>query len=286
MGRDTIASKFRLTPSVIRVKLRPLTARTPIRIGDRDARRPRGVPRGDELKDRTKALLDRLTDLQERLYAESRRSLLVVLQGRDTCGKDGTIRRVFDAVNPQGCVVTSFKKPSELELSHDYLWRIHHAIPSKGTIGIFNRSHYEDVLVVRVRGLVPRAVWAKRYQQINEFERTLSENGVTILKFFLHISREEQKQRLLARLEDPSKQWKFKEGDLGERALWDSYTAAYRDALRNCSTSWAPWYVVPADKKKVRDYLIAEAVVTALTRMKPRYPTLEGDVEKLKGSIV
>src|SRR5688572_12205832 len=152
-------SNRKATPTV---KLRPITRRTPIRIGDRDARRPKRAPRGDELKQKTKALLERLTDLQARLYAESRRSLLVVLQGRDTCGKDGTIRRVFDAVNPQGCVVTSFKKPSELELTHDYLWRIHHAVPGKGTIGIFNRSHYEDVLVVRVRELVPRTVWAKQ----------------------------------------------------------------------------------------------------------------------------
>ena len=267
------------------MKLRPVTPRTPIRIGDRDARRPKGVPRGDELKEKTKALLERLTDLQERLYAEANRSLLVVLQGRDTCGKDGTIRRVFDAVNPQGCVVSTFKKPSELELTHDYLWRIHHAVPGKGTIGIFNRSHYEDVLVVRVRELVPRAAWAKRYQQINDFERMLSENGVTILKFFLHISREEQKERLLARLDDSSKQWKFNEGDLAERALWDGYTAAYRDALRKCSTPWAPWYIVPADKKKVRDYLVAQAVVDTLARMAPKYPKAEGDLEKLKASI-
>ena len=267
------------------MKLRSITPRTPIRIGDRDARRPREVPRGDELKKKTEGLLERLTDLQARLYAESKRSLLVVLQGRDTCGKDGTIRRVFDAVNPQGCVVTTFKTPSALELSHDYLWRIHHAVPAKGTIGIFNRSHYEDVLVVRVRELVPRAVWAKRYQQINDFERMLSENGVTILKFFLHISREEQKERLVARLEHPSKQWKFNEGDLGERALWDRYTAAYRDALRACSTPWAPWFVVPADKKKVRDYLVAQVVVDTLVRMAPRYPKAEGDLEKLKGAI-
>jgi PPK2 family polyphosphate:nucleotide phosphotransferase len=267
------------------MKLRPVTPRTPIRIGDRDAQRPKGVPRGDDLKKKTKALLERLTDLQARLYAESRRSLLVVLQGRDTCGKDGTIRRVFDAVNPQGCVVSTFKKPSELELARDYLWRIHHAVPAKGTIGIFNRSHYEDVLVVRVRELVPRTVWAKRYQQINDFERMLSENGVTILKFFLHISRAEQKERLLARLEDPAKHWKFSEGDLGERALWDAYTAAYRDALRKCSTPWAPWYIVPADKKKVRDYLVARAVVDTLTRMAPRYPKPDGDLEKLKASI-
>ncbi len=267
------------------MKLRPLTRTTPIRIGDRDARRPGQVPRGDALKKKTKALLERLTDLQTRLYAESERSLLVILQGRDTCGKDGTIRRVFDAVNPQGCVVTSFKKPSDLELSHDYLWRTHHAVPAKGTIGIFNRSHYEDVLAVRVRELVPRAVWAKRYQQINEFERMLSENDVTILKFFLHISREEQKKRLLARLEDPSKHWKFNEDDLGERARWDRYTSAYRDALAKCSTPWAPWYIVPADKKKTRDYLVAQTVVETLARMAPRYPSVGGDIAKLKESI-
>lgn len=267
------------------MKLRAIVRNTPIRIGDRDARRPKGAPRKDALKEKTKSLLDRITELQERLYAESKRSLLVVLQGRDTCGKDGTIRRVFDAVNPQGCAVTSFKKPSDLELSHDYLWRVHHAIPAKGTIGIFNRSHYEDVLVVRVRELVPRSIWSKRYQQINDFERMLSENGVTILKFFLHISRDEQKDRLLARLEDPSKHWKFNEGDLAERALWDRYTSAYRDALRKCGTPWAPWYIVPADKKKVRDYLVAQTVVDTLARMAPRYPSAGGDVATLKESI-
>jgi PPK2 family polyphosphate:nucleotide phosphotransferase len=267
------------------VKLRPVGRNTLIRIGDRDARPPKGVPRGGDLKKKTKALLERLTELQTRLYAESRRSLLVVLQGRDTCGKDGTIRRVFDAVNPQGCVVTTFKKPTDLELSHDFLWRVHYRMPVNGMIGIFNRSHYEDVLVVRVRHLVPRNVWSKRYQQINDFERMLSENGVTILKFFLHISKEEQKQRLLARLEDPSKQWKFSPGDLGERKLWPSYTAAYRDALRKCSTKWAPWYVVPADKKKVRDYLVARAVVETLQRMGPKYPAADGDVQKLKDAI-
>jgi PPK2 family polyphosphate:nucleotide phosphotransferase len=267
------------------VKLRPVGRNTLIRIGDRDARPPKGVPRGDDLKEKTKALLERLTELQERLYAESRRSLLVVLQGRDTCGKDGTIRRVFDAVNPQGCVVTTFKKPTDLELSHDFLWRVHSRMPVKGMIGIFNRSHYEDVLAVRVHHLVPRNVWSKRYQQINDFERMLSENGVTILKFFLHISKEEQKERLVARLEDPSKQWKFSPGDLDERKLWASYTAAYRDALRKCSTKWAPWYIVSADKKKVRDYLVARAVVETLQRMGPKYPTAGGDVQKLKDAI-
>ena len=267
------------------MKLRPITRSTPIRITDRDARPPKGVPRGAELKEKTKALLERLTDLQARLYAESHRSLLVVLQGRDTCGKDGTIRRVFDAVNPQGYTVTSFKKPSDTDLSHDFLWRIHTAVPPKGMIGIFNRSHYEDVLIVRVHGLVPRAVWSKRYDQINAFERGLSGNGVTIIKLFLHISRGEQKERLLARLADPTKQWKFSPGDLKDRALWASYTNAYRDALRRCSTSWAPWYVVPADKKKVRDYLVAQIVVDTLKRMSPRYPKAEREVLELRSEI-
>ena len=267
------------------MKLRPVTRATSLRLGDRDARAPKNALRGRELKKKTKALLERLTELQSRLYAESERSLLVVLQGRDTCGKDGTIRRVFDAVNPQGCVVTTFKKPSERELSHDYLWRIHQAVPAKGMISIFNRSHYEDVLIARVRKLVPRAVWSKRYEQINDFERILSENGVTIVKFFLHMSKDEQKKRLLARLEDPDKHWKFNADDLGERALWTSYTAAYRDALRKCSTPRAPWYVVPADKKKLRDYMVAEVVVDTLRRMKPKYPEADGDVVKLKDKI-
>jgi PPK2 family polyphosphate:nucleotide phosphotransferase len=267
------------------VKLRPVTRRTTLRIGDRDARPPKAVPSKNDLKKKTEALLERLTELQGRLYAESTRSLLVVLQGRDTCGKDGTIRRVFDAVNPQGCLVTSFKKPSTLELSHDYLWRVHQAVPAKGTIGIFNRSHYEDVLIVRVRQLVPRAVWSKRYQEINDFERMLTDNGVTIVKFFLHISREEQKERLLARLQDPTKQWKFNADDLGERALWTSYTNAYRDALRKCSTRWAPWYIVPADKKKVRDYLVAQVVVDTLKRMAPRYPKADKEVLELASRI-
>jgi PPK2 family polyphosphate:nucleotide phosphotransferase len=267
------------------MKLSPVTRATSLRLGDRDARPPKNATRGPELKKKTKALLERLTELQSRLYAESEQSLLVVLQGRDTCGKDGTIRRVFDAVNPQGCSVTSFKKPSERELSHDFLWRVHQAVPAKGMIAIFNRSHYEDVLIVRVRKLVTRAVWSKRYEQINEFERILSENGVTIVKFFLHVSKDEQKKRLLERLEDPDKHWKLNEGDLGERALWTSYTAAYRDALRKCSTRWAPWYVVPADKKKLRDYLVAQVVVETVRRMAPKYPKADGDVLKLKDRI-
>ena len=267
------------------VKLRPITRNAQVRIADRDARPPKGVPRGGELKKKTKALLERLADLQARLHAEAQQSLLVVLQARDTGGKDGTIRRVFDAVNPQGCIVTSFKKPSEVELRHDFLWRIHKAVPAKGMIGIFNRSHYEDVLVVRVRNLAPRREWSKRYDQINAFERSLTENGVTILKFFLHISKAEQKERLLARLDDPTKQWKFSADDLGERALWGSYTTAYRDALRKCSTPWAPWYVVPADKKKVRNYLVAQVVVDTLKRMSPKYPKADKEVLELERAI-
>jgi PPK2 family polyphosphate:nucleotide phosphotransferase len=267
------------------MKLTPVTRATSLRLGDRDARPPKNALRGRELKEKTKALLERLTELQSRLYAESEQSLLVVLQGRDTCGKDGTIRRVFDAVNPQGCIVTTFKKPSERELSHDFLWRVHQGVPAKGMIAIFNRSHYEDVLIVRVRKLVPRAVWSKRYDQINDFERILSENGVTIVKFFLHVSKGEQKKRLLERLADPDKQWKFNEGDLGERDLWTSYTAAYRDALRKCSTPHAPWYVVPADKKKIRDFLVAQVVVDTLRRMAPKYPKAGDDVLKLRHEI-
>jgi PPK2 family polyphosphate:nucleotide phosphotransferase len=267
------------------MKLRPITRNARIRIADRDARRPGGVPRGAELKKKTKALLERMTDLQERLFAESERSLLVILQARDTGGKDGTIRRVFDAVNPQGCIVTSFKTPTDIELSHDFLWRIHKAVPAKGMIGIFNRSQYEDVLAARVHGLVPRAVWSKRYDQINDFERGLSGNGVTVVKFFLHISKDEQKARLRARLADPTKQWKFNAGDLKDRARWASYTAAYRDALRKCSTPWAPWYVVPADKKKVRDYLVAQVVVDTLKRMSPRYPKADKEVLELEREI-
>ena len=192
---------------------------------------------------------------------------------------------MFDAVNPQGCTVTSFKKPSDEELSHDFLWRVHKAVPAKGMIGIFNRSHYEDVLVVRVHNLLPRREWSKRYEQINEFERGLSENRVTIVKFFLHISKAEQKERLLSRVANPMKQWKFNPGDLKDRELWGSYTNAYRDALRKCSTPWAPWYVVPADKKKVRDYLVAQVVVDTLKRMSPRYPKADKEALELGREI-
>jgi PPK2 family polyphosphate:nucleotide phosphotransferase len=216
--------------------------------------------------------LERLTALQDRLWAESKHSVLVVLQGIDAAGKDGTIRHVMSGFNPMGCTVTSFKVPTPIEIAHDYLWRIHQRTPGRGEIAIFNRSHYEDVLVVRVHDLVPKSVWSKRYDQINEFEQTLAESGTTILKFFLYIDRDEQKRRFQDRLDNPDKRWKFKLGDLDERKLWDSYTAAYEEALQRCSTQWAPWYVVPANHKWFRNLAVAEILADAIEALDPRYP--------------
>ena len=214
----------------------------------------------------------RIDALQERLYAERARSLLLVFQAIDTGGKDGTIRSVLKGVNPQGCAVTSFKVPSTDERDHDFLWRYHARTPARGMIGVFNRSHYEDVLVVRVKGLVPDAVWQSRYGQINDFERLLTESGTTILKFFLHISKAEQKKRLEARIADPEKHWKFDPADLVERKSWDDYQQAFADALTRCSTPDAPWLVVPADHKWFRNYVIARTVADTLEAMDPRFP--------------
>jgi PPK2 family polyphosphate:nucleotide phosphotransferase len=211
--------------------------------------------------------------------------LLVVLQGRDGAGKDGTIRQVFGPLDPQGIVVTAFKAPSAEELAHDYLWRVHRAVPAKSEIGIFNRSHYEDVLVVRVDRLVPESVWRPRFEQINQFERLLIQNGVTILKFFLHISRAEQKERLQTRLADPAKYWKFDASDLGKRAQWDAYTEAYEDMLSLTSTPEAPWYVVPGDRKPVRNVAVAEVVVSALEKLDLRFPGPPPDVERLRQAL-
>src|SRR4029077_11701999 len=194
-----------------------------------------------------------LDELAYRLYAENKRSLLIVLQGMDTSGKDGTIRHVMQGFNPSCCTVVSFKQPSAEELDHDFLWRIHNAAPRRGEVAIFNRSHYEDVLVVRVHELGPRSVWARRYAEINEFEHLLHQHGTTVLKFFLHISRDEQLQRLLERLEEPHKHWKFSEGDLAERQKWKEYQRAYQDALARCSTEHAPWFLIPSDRKGYRD---------------------------------
>lgn len=244
-----------------------------------EARPPGSLPEEkDKLRDRLDEMTEEMDDLQRALYAEGKRALLVVLQARDAGGKDGTIRKVFGPLNPQGVRVASFRAPNERELAHDYLWRVHREVPARGMIGVFNRSHYEDVLVVRVHGLVPEPVWQQRYDQINDFERMLAANGVTILKFFLHVSPDEQLERLVKRLENPSKNWKFNPGDLGERAKWDQYTAAYRDMLARCNTPWAPWYVVPADDKPARDVMVAEVVLETLERMNPRYPEADREV--------
>ncbi|MGQ9889491.1 MAG: polyphosphate kinase 2 family protein [Aggregatilineales bacterium] len=218
------------------------------------------------------AVEERLAELQERLYAEGKQALLVILQAMDAGGKDGTIRRVFDTVNPQGVRVTSFKVPSPDELARDFLWRIHREAPPKGYIGIFNRSHYEDVLVARVNELVPERVWRKRYDMINEFERLLTENGTRILKFFLHISKDEQKKRLQERIDDPSKNWKFSVGDLPVRERWNDYMAAYEDAITLCNTPYAPWHIVPANRKWYRNLVVTQVVVDALDAMNPQYP--------------
>jgi PPK2 family polyphosphate:nucleotide phosphotransferase len=268
------------------MRLQPIPPGALVPLGDEDARMPDGeVPPKPELRAELEKLTGRMDALQRALHAEGARALLVVLQGRDASGKDGTLRRVFGPLDPLGVTATSFKVPSELELRHDFLWRIHAAAPPRGAIGIFNRSHYEDVLVVRVRRLAPEPVWRPRYEQINLFERILVENGTVILKFMLHISREEQRERLLARLEDPEKQWKFNAGDLEERGLWQEYTEAYREMLERTSTAHAPWYLVPADEKRVRDVLVARLVTETLEGMAPRYPGLPPEHEALRKAL-
>ncbi|NMB54869.1 MAG: polyphosphate kinase 2 family protein [Leptolinea sp.] len=226
-----------------------------------------------------------LVELQELLYSEHKHRLLIVLQAMDGGGKDGTIRSVFEGVNPQGVRIASFKTPTQMELDHDYLWRIHSQTPGKGEIVVFNRSQYEDVLVVRVHNLVPREVWKKRYQQINDFERQLSEEGTTILKFFLNISLEEQKQRFLERLEMPQKRWKFNPGDLAERKLWPEYMKAFEEAIQKTSTKWAPWYVVPANRNWYRNLVVSSVIVDTLKAMKMEYPNPAIDVEAFKKQL-
>jgi PPK2 family polyphosphate:nucleotide phosphotransferase len=225
-----------------------------------------------EAKENFHQLTQELSALQELLYAEHRHKLLVVLQGMDTSGKDSTIRHVFQFVDPLGVRVASLKAPTEEELDHDYLWRVHRRVPAKGEIVIFNRSHYEDVGVVRVHGLVPEAVWKRRFAQINDFERMLTEEGTTIAKFFLHIDLEEQKKRLQSRLDRPEKHWKFRCADLKERALWPQYMEAYEEAITQTSTKWAPWHVVPANRKWYRNLIVATTLVNTLNTLKMEYP--------------
>jgi PPK2 family polyphosphate:nucleotide phosphotransferase len=252
-----------------------------LRLADVDPDESEHYRRKKDVAEGLKRQRERIADLQARLYAEHGRSLLIVLQAMDTGGKDGTIKGVFQGVNPQGCQVWSFKAPSEEELDHDFLWRYHQKVPPKGMIQIFNRSHYEDVLIVRVKGLVPEATWRPRYQVINQFEQALTLAGVTVLKFVLHISKDEQKRRLESRLTNPDKRWKFKLGDLKERALWDDYQRAFEDAVSECSTPHAPWYVIPANKKWYRNLVVARTIADTLEAMDPRYPPAEPGLDKV-----
>lgn len=234
-----------------------------------------------DVRDELAQQRDRIAELQARLYAERKQSLLIVLQAMDTGGKDGTIRGVFQGVNPQGCQVWSFKAPSTEELEHDFLWRYHQKTPPRGMITIFNRSHYEDVLIVRVKQMIEEDVWRHRYAMINEFEHMLTLNNTVVLKFFLYISKDEQKRRLESRLQDPTKHWKFSSNDIKERAYWDEYMAAFEDAINKCSTEYAPWYVVPANKKWYRNLVIARTIADTLEAMNPQFPAGEAGLDQI-----
>lgn len=255
---------------------------TKIRLSDYDPDDTKGF----KSKTRADATLEKhrkkLFELQELMYAEAKHSLLVVLQGLDASGKDGTIRHIFTGVNPQGCQVTSFKKPTEEELRHNFLWRVQRATPARGMIGIFNRSHYEDVLVVRVHGNLSKNQVKERFKAINDFEDLLVENGTTILKFYLHVSNDEQRQRLQARLDHPQKYWKVNPEDLQERQYWDDYLKAYEDVFRHCSKKRAPWYIIPANKKWYRNVAISEILIKTLDGLKMEYPKPKFDVTKVK----
>jgi PPK2 family polyphosphate:nucleotide phosphotransferase len=243
-----------------------------------------GWDKGHAMEKSLGKAVETLDKRQYLLYAEHKRTLLIVLQGLDAAGKDGTIRHVMAGVNPQGCKVTSFKVPNPEEAAHDFLWRIHKAVPGHGEIGIFNRSHYEDVLVVRVHKLVPKEVWSKRYDEINSFEKMLVENNVTILKFFLHISKDEQKKRFLKRIDDPDRRWKISEADFHERKFWDDYVEAYEDALTKCSSDDAPWFIVPSNKKWFRNLAVSHVIAETMESMDMKFPKPTIDVSKLKFS--
>ncbi|MVN77344.1 polyphosphate kinase 2 family protein [Hymenobacter sp. HMF4947] len=268
----TATSAAPLTPAV---RVQP---GTPFRLADIDPANTEPFPLKKKLDKRLEELREQLSDYQENLYAEHRQSLLLVFQAIDTGGKDGTIRNLLTGVNPAGVEVTSFKTPSSEELNHDFLWRIHPHTPGRGHIGVFNRSHYEDVLVTRVHGLIEPHTWQQRYQDITNFEQLLTRNGTRVLKFFLHISKDEQARRLQARLDNPKKRWKFEPGDLVERKLWDAYQVAFQEALAATATPECPWYVIPANNKRARDLAIAEIVVAALADMNPQPPAATFDV--------
>lgn len=252
-----------------------------IRLTDFDPDYDEGLTKEQALEE-TARHVAAIDELSYRLYAEGERAVLVVLQGMDAAGKDGTIRHVFTSVDPQSTQVVAFKQPSHEELAHDFLWRIHYRMPRRGNIGIFNRSHYEDVIVVRVHELVPKKIWEKRYDQINAFEKAAVQNGTTIVKCFLHISRDEQRKRLQARLDDPQKRWKFAIGDLDERKRWDDYQEAYNDALTLCNTEHAPWQIIPADQKWYRNLAISRLLAKTLKEMDPQFPEADPALERVK----
>jgi len=252
----------------------------PARLDERDTRDTLGIEK-EQAKALTGNLRDRIDELQYLLHAEATRSVLLVLQGIDASGKDGVIRDVFDGVNPQGVRIESFKAPAGRELAHDYLWRIHAALPPRGTIGVFNRSHYEDVVTVRVLGLAPRDAWARRTGHIREFERMLVDEGTTLVKVYLHVSKEKQRERLQARIDDPRKRWKFKLEDLDVRERFDAFRAGYDAAISETSTDWAPWHVVPADRNWVKAYATAALVCDALERLDPQLPQPDKGIESL-----
>lgn len=255
---------------------------SPVSLTDIDTRKVHGDWDKKSAKKQIKENTEQSRELAYKLYAENKRSVLIVLQGMDTAGKDGTIRHIMTGINPQSCQIVPFKQPSSEELDHDFLWRIHKAVPRRGNIGIFNRSQYEDVLVVRVHNLVPEAEWQTRYDRINEFEKMLVEGGTTIVKCFLHISKEEQRERLQARLDNPDKRWKFAKGDLSERKLWDEYQEAYRVAVQRCNTYHAPWHIIPSDRKWYRNLVVSTLLLDTLEKLDPKFPAAEEGLEHIK----
>ena len=259
-------------------QLRVASGQAP-RLARRDPGDRLGLLGKAEVREQRDALLDELEELHGRLWAEAKRSVLLVLQGVDTSGKDGVIRRVLTGLNPQGCSVTSFKPPTTLELEHDYLWRVHNACPARGRLGVFNRSHYEDVLVARVLGIVDKRHWHRRYRHLRDFEQMLDDEGTTVIKVYLHISRKEQRRRLQARLDDPNKRWKFRPEDLEARKQWDAYQSAYEEAITETSTDVAPWWIVPGDRKWVRDVVVATLLLETFRGLDPQFPPADPSLD-------
>ena len=259
----------------MKIDIHRVEAGTKVHMSDFDPDDTPLISDKDEAKQKNTKMQARLAELQELLFADHQHKVLVILQGMDTSGKDGTVRHVMGGFNPQSVRVVSFKRPTHEEIDHDFLWRVHAKVPGCGEVTVFNRSHYEDVLVVRVHELVAEDVWRKRYDQINDFERMLAENGTVLLKFFLNISREEQQKRLQARIDDPNKRWKFEHGDIEERKLWHEYMRAYDDVLEKTSTKYAPWYVVPANRKWYRDYVVGQVIIRAMESLDMKFPAID-----------